>query len=474
VTAPAAPDRAERVRRAGAPVVALLASALAVTCLLSVVLMLRSLPDLLGLDAGLVGWVGLGATTSLLVAAMSLLSAYRVGSGPPLALGAVAAAFGLSVGHDITGQAQLLLAVTVCGAAVGALLGGVAGMLVALPASWTRAVTTAWALPLVAGWPVLVRLAARDNTGRPDVVTQVGPWVFIPAVLVIVAWGVFAMLVEPAVQPAASRAWQSPWTVLLVASVGAGLVATLLGFQSDIALVWLRPVVVVATVAVAAGAAVALATLPHRTARLAFVGLAVVTGLVLPTATFALSGVSDPSAPPGWTGVVLTTLAAVAGAAAAALWPRQRLLVVPLGLLSCAASAVAVWVISDATTPMTVAVGALLAGAGAVVCGCLLAVSTDGDARGLMGFVLVCGLVLGSLVAVPLSWALLGEIPRQPGQLWAAGRLLAGLAVAASGIGAAYTWIIRGRLLAAAGLQGRRSAPGPPDPAVGLQDLRRR
>jgi hypothetical protein len=444
------PDLAERLRRTLAPPVALLASVFALCSLVSMVLVLRSLTELEGVDEHFVGWVGVGALACLGVAAASLLTVDRIGPGPPLALGAMAGVVALALGRDVAGQVQLGLAIVVSGLAAGGLLGGAVGMSSELPARWARAITVAWALPFVAAWPLIARAAVPAGSGGPGVVVHVAWWVCVPVTVVIVGWSVMAMLVEPIREtPGSWLPWEGPWALALGVVGVALLLAVLLGFDTNISLVWLRPVLVVAMAALVGCWTLMIVVLPSPVSRLAFSGVTVVLCLVPPTVTFAVADASSAQHHASWWAMSLVSLGAVVGAAAAGGARRLRgWSVVPLGLAVCCAAAVAVWVAKDGTAVMLVAVSALLAGAGAVLTGALRMVSSDAETSRLVGFAGVCALILGGLLAAPLSWALLGDLPLHTPQMWAAGRLYAGFTVAATGLTAAYTWVLSSRMTA--------------------------
>lgn len=441
-----APDLVERIRRGLAPPVALLASALGISCLLSVVGVLRSLPELSALDARFVGWVGLGATACLAVVAVALLVVERAGAGPALSLGAVAAVFGLSLGHRVAGHEQLTLAALVGGLAAGALLGGGIGMTSALPRGWARAAVTAWAIPLVAAWPAVTWLLPdRDVSRLPDVVVHPAAWVLAGTTVVIVAWGLMTMLVEPVgptVVPTVSR--EDVWSALLLLSAVAVLLTTLLGFDPQIALLWLRPVVIVAAAAVLVGWALITFLLATLTDRIAYVAVSAVAWLVPATITFAAGVADSGQTPVSWP---VASLLASAAAVGALLGSRGLLAVVPLGCAVVAGAAAGAWVMSDRPWVALAAAAPLVAAATAVTVTALHLVVPDARASRLVGLAAICALVLGEIVTIPLSWALLGQVPAGVDDMMAAGRLYAGLTVAAMSLAAAWTWLARGRLL---------------------------
>jgi hypothetical protein len=440
------PDRAERVRRRLAPPVALLASVVAVSCMLSVVDVARSLVELSAVDARFVGWVGVGAFAAIATAAVAILSADRVGSGPFLSLGAVAAIFGLSLGHQVGGRGQLTFAIVVCGLAFGSLLAGGVAMSSTLPESWARAALIAWACPLVVAWPLLTAATATGGAGPlPDLVVHPQTWVLAVVTAVVVAWSVLTMLVEPVPAPGSvSAPWEHPWSALLLLCAVAALMATLLGFDPQIPLVWLRPIVVTATAIVGAGWALTAVVVPGLRVRLAYVAVIAVAWPVPATAMFAV-GVADAGhSAVGWPVLAVLVVAAAGGAVLGA---PGHTAVVPLGLALTAVSAAATWVMSDEPWVMVAAVGPLVAFTTAVLVTAVRLVASDMHASRVIGLALIGSLVLGQLVAVPLDWAMLGNVPSTAGEMMASGRLDAGLTVAITSVAAAWSWIVHGRLV---------------------------
>jgi hypothetical protein len=413
--------------------------------MLSLVDVARSLVELSAVDARFVGWVGIGALAALVTAAVALLSADRVGSGPFLSLGAVAAIFGLSLGHQVGGSGQLTLAIVICGLSFGFLLAGGVAVSSTLPASWARAALTAWASPLVVAWPLLAAAsAARDAGQLPDLVVHPQTWMLAVVTVLIVAWSVLTMLVEPVPAPGGGSApWEHPWSALLLLCAIAALIATLLGFDPHIPLIWLRPIVVTATAVVAAGWAFTAFVVPGLRVRLAYLAVIAVAWPVPATTMFALSFADAGRSRVGWPVLAVLVLAAAVGTA---LGSRSRPAAVPIGLALTSACAAATWVMSDQPWVMVAAVGPLVVCTTAVLVAAVRLVASDVHASRLIGQAVIGSLVLGQVVAVPLDWAMLGNVPGSPGELMASGRLDAGLTVAVASVAAACTWIVRGRI----------------------------
>jgi hypothetical protein len=436
------PDRAEKVRRWSAAPVVLLASVLGASCLLNVVVVARSLLVLSAMDARFVGWVGLGAFLAIGLAAVALLSADRIGSGPFLAVGAVAGVFGLSLGHHVNGGEQLTLAVLVCGLAVGCLLGGAAAVSSTLPRPWAEASVVAWTGPLVVAWPLLT-LAIGHADPFPDLVAHPPVWVLAVVTVLVVSWGVLTMLVEPLPEPRRAGAhWEEPWWAVLLVCAAAILLATLLGFDPQISLVWLRPIVITATAVVVAGWGVAALVIRDQSVRLGYVAVSAVAWILPATAGFAVD-VAASHGGPGWPITVLFIALAAVGAAVGS---RGTSAVVPIGFALIATAAVGTWVMSDEPWVMFAAVGPLVGLGTAVLVTGMRVVGSDPYAVRLVAMALISSLVLGAVVAIPLDWAMLGDVPGNPGDAFASGRLDAGLAVAVASLAAACTWVVRRRL----------------------------
>jgi hypothetical protein len=465
----APPDWAEGIRHRLAPAVALLAALLGACCMLSIVGVARSRSELSSLDDRFVGWVGVGAAVAIAAAAAALLAADRVGSGPFLALGALASVFGLSLARHVDGSEQLTLAIVACGLAVGALLGGGFAMASTLPPGWARAAVSAWGLPLVVVWPLLTRAVTGDRPGGfPDLVVHPQTWILGGVTVLLASWGVLTMLVEPVpVRDPASASWEDAWSAVLLLSAVAVLLATLLGFDPQISLVWLRPMVVVATAAVVTAWVLAGLVIPDLRVRLAYLSVSAVAWVVPSTTAFALSVANGRGDAVGWPILVLLVAAAVAGAVVGS---RGAVEVLPVGFTIAAVAAAAAWVMSDQPWVMVAAVGPLVALATAIVVTGVRIIGSDQPASRLVALAVIVSLVLGQLVAVPLDWAMLGDVPDTVGATMASGRVDVGLTVAVTALAGAWTWVARGRLLrlraAASGLTTAQLGS-----AVDLQDL---
>jgi hypothetical protein len=437
-------DPVERTRRWLAPPVALLTSVFAATCMLNVVAVARSTAALTALDAHFVGWVGVGALAAVATAAVALVSGDRVGSGPFLSLGAVAAVFGLSLGHHVSGSAELTAVILVCGLSVGALLAGPVALVSTLPTAWATLTLTAWAVPLVVAWPLLAAaLTGRAEGAVPSLLAHPQTALLAVVAVLIVSWSLLTMLVEPVPDPDPTWAsWQGSWWALLLLSSGAALVTAVLGFSPQLSLVWLRPIVVTATAAVVAGWMLTTRLVPDPSARLAYIAVSTVSWVVPATAMFAVS-VAD--ADSGVTGTI-TVLFLVAAGCGVAIGYRGSTAVIPVGFGLMVVAGCGVWV--EATRPwvMLASVGPLVFAGTAVLVSAVRIVGYGGPASRLVGLAIVGSLVLGQVVAIPLDWAMLGDVPSSGRAMIASGRLDAGLTVAVASLAASWTWVVRRRL----------------------------
>lgn len=473
----------ERMRRWLAPLVCLLATSLGLCCVLSTASVLRSVTALSLLDGRWVGWVAVSAMLAVAAAAATVITLERVGSGPALALGAAAAVVGLLLGSGVNGQGELVLALAACGLAVGGLLAGGVGMTATLPPTWAFAVFVAWTVPVVAAWAPLVRaLPTRPSSGLSsgglrgealaDLVVPVPVEVIAAAALVIVAWSVLTMLFEPVHKRAAPpQALQYAWTVLLAVAAMASLVMMVLGFDPQLPRIWLRPAIVVATVIIATGWVLLVVVLPTSALRLAHVGVTVVAAMVPATATFAVLFVDSGGVRLSWPVVALLAVVAALGALVAG--TRGASLVVASGVTIMTLSAMGVWVMADEQWAMFAAVAPLSAAAGAVMVAAFRLVGSHPSAMLMLVLTAISAFVVGQIVAVPLSWALIGDVPTATDTVFAAGRLQAGLTVAVASVAAAGSWVLHRRLVTATGAhqQFARSTSSQHRAAVDLQDL---
>lgn len=432
---------AERVRRGLAPLVALLSSCLALLCLVNLADIVTQIDGLAVVNERLVGWAGVAGMASIAVAILALLAAPRLGVGLPLATGAAVAVFGLALGRSVIDDAQLALTLVILGLGAGGLLGGAAGMTVELPQRWRGATLTAFGLPLVAGPPVLSWVALHIPAGEdPRLALHPPVWPLAVVSALIVSWSALTLLLEPDRQRSApGLAWDSAWTSLIVAASMPPVAVMLLGFAPDIRLLWLRPLIVVGSGLALVGLALVCRAVPTAPARVGYVAAGVVAlcwpvciGLLLVTADAGVTRVSA---------LQVSIMAVAAGGGAVLAYWRPAAGVVA-GLLLVAAAAAGAWVMPSEPWPMVAAAGPMAAGAGAALGGGLRCAARDITGGRFVGAVTLTTVVLGSLIAVPLSWALGGGVPGTEEAARAAGRVLLGLTFALAVLAAAYSSIL--------------------------------
>jgi hypothetical protein len=264
--------------------------------------------------------------------------------------------------------------------------------------------------------------------------------------VVILAWSIFTMLFEPVLtRPASPLALEYAWTVLLTVTAMASLAMMVLGFDPQLPRIWLRPAIVVATIAIAAGWGMLLAVLPTSALRLAHIGVTVVAALVPATVTLAVLLVDSGDLRLSWP--VAAWLAVVA-ALGVLMGIGRTSLVVAGGIAIMTLSAAGVWVMADEQWAMFAAAAPLSAAAGAVMLAAFRLVGPHSSAGLMLALTAISALVVGQVVAVPLSWALLGDVPTATGTVFAAGRLQAGLTLAITSVAAAGSWVLHRRLVA--------------------------
>jgi hypothetical protein len=441
---PAPVDPLERTRRWLAPPVALMAAALAATCMLNVVAVARSAAALTELDAHFGGWVGVGALAAVATAAVALISGDRVGSGPFLSLGAVGAVFGLSLGRHVSGSSELTAVTLVCGLAVGALLAGAVAVVSTLPTASARLTLTAWAGPLAVAWPLLAAGVAVGAGGSvPSLLARPQTAILAVVAVLIVSWSLLTMLVEPVPAPDPTWAsWRAAWWTLVLLSCGAALVTAVLGFSPQLPLVWLRPIVVTATAAVVTGWTLTARLVPEPSARLAYIAVSSVSWVVPTTTMFAVS-VAD--AHNGVTGTITVLFLAAAGCGLAVGY-RGSTAVIPVGFALMVVAGCGMWVMATGPWVMLASVGPLITVATAVLVSAIRIVGIGGPASRVVGLAIVGSLVLGQVVAIPFDWAMLGDLPSSGDEMIASGRLDAGLTVAVASLATAWTWVVTRRL----------------------------
>lgn len=437
----------ERVRQLSAPLIALLGCSLGLCCVVSLVGVLRHLDSLVELDDRVIGWVGAASMLSLVVAAGVINLSGRVGSGPALMLGVVAGVAGLTLADDLSNGPQLALSLLLLGFGSGGLVSGSLCMAMELPRGWARTTLVAWSLPITLAWPVLAWFSNRGTTDDVALTLHPAEWLVAVVALAITAWAVATMLLNPDRLPASRHEpWQDAWSVLLLACGVALLMVMLLGFDSGIGPTWLRPVVIVTTCLTAAGWVWLTRLIPEDHARPAVVASGLV-AMTLPSVTQLLTVVGDSgeSRVRFWWLLVLGVGALAGHCLGWRLLPGR---VIPYGLMGYAIAAAAAWVVPGRPSVMVAVAVPLLASAGAVLTSSLLCCLETRGALRFLGVVIIAAVCLGLVFALPLTWAVSGDLAQlteEVDEVRAMARVLLGLTFSASVLAAAYTWILTNR-----------------------------
>lgn len=436
---------AERIRVLLAVPVAFFASCLGVVCVVSIPDVVSSVQALAVVDERFVGWAGVGVVVGALAAATAFVAVGRIGPGPPLSLGAAASIFGLALAASVIDPFQLTLAQLLLGGAVGCLLAGAASMTFELPSQHRRAVMVAWAVPVVAGWPLLawfsrhVVLAADD---APRLTAHPSAWLLAPVSVLIVVWSALSMLIEP--QRAATvsgPAWDSAWTAVLATVAGAGLATMALGFDPGVPRGWLRPLVLFATGVVVVALTGVTMLIPDPPARVGYAGLVLVM-LCFPVTVQLIVVVTDAGDTriSGWVAAAMVA-ASVLGATAGGIQPSWM----PAFLFVLAGGCAGSWVMPDDQGWMMAGALPLCLGAGAVFGAGIrqTAASAVGWRLGAMAVVALA--LIGSVLGVAASWALGGDIPSDTEAARAAGRVFLGVTFALSVLASAVVSVLSPR-----------------------------
>jgi hypothetical protein len=434
----------EHARQALAATVAAIASGLALVCTTSLAGVLDRIDDFDRLSQRFVGGLGLGVSLFVGAALVSLLLARRTGAGPFLAVGAGLAAVGLLFGTDLDGTAQLTLSAAVLGAATGCLVGGAACMPFELPWRWARVTVVTWPAPLVVGWPIQAWIALDDSRRVPSLVVPHVRGLALVAAAAVLIWSVASMLARPRQARSGPAGWQEVWWPLIGAMGVLCLLAVVIGVDARLRLVWMRPVIFVATALALAIWVLVMMLIPSPAAKVSYLAVSFV-GAVIPT-TLQLVVVADAfssgtSATAGRALVVL--LAGIVGVVIGHRYPRRG---VVTGLMVVAAVAVLAWPGYETAWVSTPLVAGLVGAAAAVVSGGFsLALESEAAVR-LVSFAFVSALAAGLLLAVPLGWALVGDLPLTPASSRANSRVYLGLLFSAAVLVAAHAWVLGRRI----------------------------
>ena len=443
----AAPDGlADRVRLTLAVPVAFVSSVLGVVCVVSMPDVSTTIGTLSVIEPRFVGWAGVAGAVTVGTGAAALLLVTRIGPGPALSLGAAASVFGLALARELAEPAQLKLALLLLGAAVGCLLGGAASMTFELPDRLRRQVMVAWALPVVAAWPLLAWVAGHVDPlavgAAPRLTYHPSVWVLAPVSALIVMWSAVSMLVEPPRATVRSGpAWETAWGALIGTGFAAALATMALGFDPGLPPGWLRPLVLFASGAVVVTLAGISMLLPPGWTRIGYVLLVFVL-VTFPTTVQLLVMVADDGASQvSWWLALLMSGVTVIGTAVGARHPRH----VWLSLLVVAAACAGAWVMPDSPGWMAASGLPLCLAMGAVFgAGLQHTVATAvGWRLGAMAVVVVAS--LGTTTGIAMAWALGGDIPGDVDAARAAGRVFLGFTFAFAVMAAAVVSVLSPR-----------------------------
>jgi hypothetical protein len=410
-----------------APAVVLLSSTLAACCVVHPYWLEYRALAFAPLTDGYALCVVVGSIVAVVGFAVVLLVAPVLGPGPPIAVGAASAVFGLLAGRVVHESGELLF---VCIALGVGFAGLAAGGLVEVTRSDhpRRLVAVAWVLPLLLSWPWTTWVARHDLLhSAARLAPPVPVWTVVGAGAVLAAWSTYALLTDaPDTGRVASttEAMQNAW---FVASLGTGVAGIFaLGATSDLAglsIAWSRPLVLVGSALAIALLAAAAIPLGDTLLRPAY--LCVVTSSLLgpPVLTFLVAGAD--AAPDRVSPVELFVLTAVGVATGLVVAGRPRAFLVAGPTLGLVGS-VPAWLMPDGPWTMVAAAALLVAGLTAtLVAGFALVARTE--AAALVGFAaVVAGAVGSSTIPGLFTRGLTGELEPIGG-----GRVAVGLAAAA-------------------------------------------
>jgi hypothetical protein len=295
---------------------------------------------------------------------------------------------------------------------------------------------------VVAGMPVQAWLSLRRTRGL-DVAVHLPPWILLSACALILAWGIAALATFRAYERDRSPGWQEASMALGVGQALLALVVMAIGFDSDIRLYWLRPVVLVGSAIALALWVVVSMSLPEPLAKIALLGVcfpaAVGPGLLaVPVYAAWVNG----DLPQTFL-VVAVAAAGVVGASAAWRWPRGS---VVWGPLAMALGSAALWVPVGQAAPTVAGVAALTAAAVACGVGGMLSSLGSPAALRLIVGAFVCALVGGVVLTLPLIWALAGDLPLGYDDARAGSRVILGLVFSSAVLLSAYASVLARRI----------------------------
>jgi hypothetical protein len=432
----------ERVRSLTAPIVCALAAGVGLLCTLGVVSVLTQLLSLALVSGRFIGWLGLCALAVLGASALALQVGRAVGSGPALAFGAAAAVVGIELGHGVTDAAQLAVAAAALGVAGGLLLAGALAVPIDVPRPWGRLGAAAATATVIAGIPVQAWAALRRTRGL-DLAVHLPPWILLPVCAAVLAWGVVALVAFRQYEANRAPGWQEAAWALGLGQVVLALVVMLLGFDSQIRLYWLRPVILVGcALAVVLWGLVSM-SLPEPVAKISLIGscypAAVGPGILALPVYVVWAADHLPTVGLVWG----SAAGGLAGAAVAWRWPRRA---VTGGLIVVAACCAALWAPVGQEGWTVGCVTALVAASVASAVGGVLASLGSPAALRLVIGAFVCSLVVGMTLTLPLLWAVAGDLPLGYDDGRAGTRVMLGLAFSSATALAAYTSVLGRRI----------------------------
>jgi hypothetical protein len=442
VTGPGGASAIERARSVTAPAVCVLAAGIGLICTVGVVSVLTQLISLQLVSARYVGWLGLCALAVLGASAAALQAGRAVGAGPPLAFGAAAAVVGIELGHGVTDSRDLALAASVLGVAAGLLLAGALAVPIDVSRPWGRLGAAAAMTTILACQPIQAWAALRRTRGL-DVAVHLPPWILLPACGVVLAWGVAALVTFRAYEPDRLPGWQDASWALGLGQVVLALLVMLIGFDSHIRLYWLRPVILVGSALAIALWVLVSMSLPEPIAKISLLGAcypaAIGPGILALPVYVVWSAHGLPSSSLVWA----CALGGAIGAGAAWRWPRHA---VTGGILVMAGGCAALWIPLGREGWTVAGVAVLAAAASASGVGGLLASLGSPAAIRLVIGAVVCALVVGTALTLPLVWAVAGDLPLGYDDARAGARVLLGLGFSSAIALAAYTSVLGRRI----------------------------
>jgi hypothetical protein len=421
-----APSARMTTRSALAPAVVLLSSTLAACCVVHPYWLEYRALAFAPLTDGYALCVVVGGIVAVVGFAVVLVVAPVLGPGPPIAVGAASAVFGLLAGRVVHESGELFF---VCIALGVGFAGLSAGGLIEVTRSDTprRLVATAWVLPLLLSWPWTTWVARHDLLrSAARLAPPVPVWTVVAAGAALALWSTYALLtdsLDPGRVAPTTAALQNAW---FVASMGAGVAGTFaLGATSDLAglsIAWSRPLVLVGSALAIALLVAAAIPLGDTLLRPEYLCVVIPCLLGPPLLTFLVARADAAPDRVGPVELIVMTLVGMASGLVVGRRPRAFLVAGPaLGLLGCLPA----WLMPAGPWTMVAAAALLVAGlSSTLVAGFAVAGRTE---TALFGFAAVVSGAVGSTTIPGLfTRGLTGDLAPIGG-----GRVAVGLAAAA-------------------------------------------